>query len=204
MNRTLLVQAIALLGLSACATIQISASWQRAGNQAQAYKKIAVVALSGQKSTRRMIENNVLWALGDLGIAGVAGNDVLGEAPSVDQKDAVRKRLQELGVDGAITLRLVARSFKEKTVSAASADNRYQDFYGGYYAAWDPVYRDATVDVDTKLVLECILYKLDGQGAVAMREITIKKRTGTGEEVTAATQMLVDSLNEAGLLTHKK
>jgi hypothetical protein len=204
MNRMLLALGTALLALSACATISISASWQKAGDQRYAYKKIAVVALSGQKSTRRMIENNVLWALGDLGIPGVAGNDVIGDAPSADQKEVVRKRLQDLGVDGAITLRLVARTFKEKTVAAASADDRYQDFYYGYYAAWDPVYRDATVDVDTKLVLEAILYRLDEHGAVAMREITLKKRTGTGEEVTDATKLLVESLHEAGLLTSKK
>jgi hypothetical protein len=205
MNRLLLTQGIALLGLSACATIHVTASWQRPGAEGRAFKRIAVVALSGPTEVRRTVENHVLWELAELGIAGVAGNDVFADAPKADQKDAARKRLEALGVDGAITIHMVARNLKEKLVSAASADDRYtQDFYSSYYTGFDPVYRGTTVDVDVSTIVECILYRLHEPGAVAIREITLKKRDGTINEVSDATQVLVDSLDEAHLLRGAK
>ena len=167
-------------------------------------KKLAVVALSGEKERRRVIENNILAELAKLGIAGVAGNDVFGELPTRQETAAARQRLESLGVDGAITVRLVSRTVSERAVGPVSADDRYAgDFFASYQTFYEPAIREATVDVDTAVVLECALYKLSEQGPLATRELTVKKGK-TLEQVREGVHLLVTSLEEAGFLQNTK
>jgi hypothetical protein len=167
-------------------------------------KKLAVVALSGEKERRRVIENNLLSELANLGIAGVAGNDVFGELPTRQETAAARQRLESLGVDGAITVRLVSRTVSERAVGPVTADSRYAgDFFASYQTFYEPTIREATVDVDTAVVLECALYKLGEQGPLAIRELAFKKDK-TVEQLREGVHLLVTSLNEAGVLTNAK
>jgi hypothetical protein len=195
-----------LVGLAACAsTMQITAAWQRPAYQGPAFKKIAVVALSGNKETRRMVENFIAAELQERGIAGVAVNDVFAEPPGPEKADEIKQKLVSMGVDGAITVRLEGRSFKEHTVAPKAASERYagNDFYGAYSFYYDPVYGDTTVELETTLVIEVALFGLDGKGAIAIRELTLK-RTKLIEELEGSSSLLVGSLEEAGVLTGAK
>jgi hypothetical protein len=196
---------VACIWLAGCASgVQLTARWDRPHYQGAAMKKIAVVALSGEKERRRVIENNILAELAKLGIAGVAGNDVFGELLTRQETPAARQRLESLGVDGAITVRLVSRTVREKAVGPVSADSRYAgDFFAGYQTFYAPTIREATVDADSAVVLECALYKLSEHGPLAIRELAFT--TGkTIEQMREGVQMLVTSLNEAGLLTNAR
>lgn len=195
-----------LVGLAACASaIQITAAWQRPGYQGPAFKKIAVVALAGTKETRRMVENFIAAELQKRGIAGVAVNDVFAEPPGPEKAAEIKQKLVSMGVDGAITVRLMGREFKEKTVAPKAASDRYagDDFYGAYSFYFDPVYGDTTVELETTLVLESALFGLDGKGAIAIRELSIK-RTKLVEELEGSSSLLVASLEDAGVLTGRK
>jgi len=196
---------VACMWLVGCASsVQLTAHWDRPHYQGAAMKKLAVVALSGEKERRRVIENNILAELAKLGIAGVAGNDVFGELPTRQETAAARQRLESLGVDGAITVRLVSRTVSERAVGPVSADDRYAgDFFASYQTFYEPAIREATVDVDTAVVLECALYKLSEQGPLATRELTVKKGK-TLEQVREGVHLLVTSLEEAGFLPNTK
>jgi hypothetical protein len=210
MNRWLncgLVFALVALCACACAcasTTQVTSRWQRPGYASTGFKKLAVVAWTGPKDTRRSIENFILSELTKLGIAGVAVNDVFEELPTPDQADMIRERLSGMGVDGAITVRQVGRSVNEKKVAAIPANERYaRDFFGSYGMYYEPAYEDNRSEVDTKFGFECGLYGLDGRGPVAIRDLTVEK-TNFLEQLQDGSATLVASLNESGLLTGKK
>jgi hypothetical protein len=195
--------AITLLALGACApTAKITAGWQRPNYAPPSHKKIAVVSWNGQKDTRRSIENFVVSELVKLGISGVAVNDLYEELPAPDQADVVRKKLKSMGVDGAITLHLMSRAYREHTAAPISANPQSAgDFYASYEVYFNPVYGDTTVEVETQLIIECTLFALDGKGPVAIREITVTRSNKLTEELNDFASTLVSSLNEAGVLT---
>jgi len=197
--------AVALLALSACGpTSRITAAWQRPDYQARGHKKIAVVAWNGQKDTRRSIENFVVSELAKLGISGVGVNDLYEEMPAPDQADVVRQKLQSMGVDGAITLKMMARKLTEHTEAPISANPQAAgDFYASYEVYFNPVHGDTTVAVDTELVIECTMFALDGKGPVAIREVSVKRSDKLTEELSDFSSVLVSSLHEAGLLGRK-
>ena len=197
--------ALALAGSSACATTtQITASWQRAGAQEYRYRKIAVVALTGSRDVRSMYEQQMLADLRELGIPGVAGSELFDPVPSAEQRDAVRQRLRELGVDGAISLKLVDRGVVEETVAPFSASDEYPgDFYSTFPVVIEPIYHHSRHEASSVSVLECLLYQLAQPGAAALRRISVEDASSL-DQVHEATATLVRSLRGAGVLGHTK
>jgi len=205
MRRMLRALSVACLWLVACgSSVQLTAAWNKPQSRGPAFRKLAVVALSGDKDRRRLIENNTLAELAKLGVAGVAGDDVFGQLPAREDRAAARQRLESLGVDGALTVRLVGRTVSQKAVGPVSADERYAgDFFASYQTFYEPAIREATVDVDTELVLECVLYRFGEQGPLATRELTLT-RAKIVEQVREGAQLLVTSLAEAGFFPRAK
>jgi hypothetical protein len=201
-NRAL---AIALLALAACgSTSQITASWQRPDYKPRPFKKIAVVAWNGNKDTRRSMENFVISELQKLGIAGVAVNDVFDELPTPDHSGVLKEKMQSMGVDGAITLHLMGRQLREHTVAPISANPQAAgDFYASYEVYFNPIHGDTSVEVETKLTIECTLFGLDGKGPIAIREITVTRTNKLVSELEDFSSELVMSLNATGALTGK-
>lgn len=178
---------------------RVNALWQQPGYSGRAFEKIAVVALAGEKESRRIFENHVIARIAEHGVPGLAGNDLFAEMPTPDQKDEVKKRFEELGVDAAMALRIVRRETQETTVGPLSDHDRYNyDFYGTYGSFYEPVHREASVEVEKVIVIEAMLFDLKLEGAVAVVEVTVENPRSI-DDVRASTRLLVQAFADAGL-----
>ena len=177
----------------------MTALWTLPGYSGRAFEKIAVVALSGETENRRIFENHVLARIAEHGVPGLAGNDIFAEMPTPEQKDQIKQRFEELGVDAALALRIVRREAREKTVGPLSDHDRYNyDFYGTYGSFYEPVHREASVEVENVIVIEGMLYDLKRTGVVAEVEVTVQDPRSI-DDVRVTTRELVEALADAGV-----
>lgn len=200
-TRSLLIVAVWVALLAGCAPhVRVSAVWLAPGHTARAFQKVAVVALSGERESRRIYENHVIARIADRGIPGVAGNDLFAEMPGPEQKDLVAKRFQELDIDAAIALRIIRREAHAHAVGPLVDHDSYNhDFYGTYGSFYERVHREASVEVERVIVAEAVLYDLQRQGAVAEVQLTLKDPRSI-EDVREASHKLVEALVQAGAL----
>jgi hypothetical protein len=196
------VTLLALLGvlLAGCQPqTRVNAVWQQPGYAGRVFKKIAVVALAGEKESRRIYENHVIARIAEHGVPGLAGNDLFAEMPTPEQKAEVKKRFEELGVDAAMALRIVRRETRETTVGPLSDHDRYSyDFYGTYGTFYEPVHREASVEVEKVIVIEAMLFDLKVEGAIAQVEVTVEDPRSI-KDVRESSSLIVEALANAGL-----
>jgi hypothetical protein len=139
--------------LSGCSSTRYEATWSdpSASPVTLSGQKVAAFYFGGTETTRRAAEDVLARELSARGAQGVPGYTVL---PGQEPADplAARQRLQQAGVEGAVTMRVVGRD-KETTYVPPT--------FGGYWGGlWPGIYEPGYTQTDTLVSVETHVYSL--------------------------------------------
>lgn len=199
----LAILVLATAGAGCAGGSQVTAAWRQPGYAGRNFEKVVVGVLSGHTETRRVIENATIGRLRERGVMGVAAVDLFPDGVPMDDPDLIRAKLKEAKVDGAISYRLMDRTERTKTVAPmvdhGGSNLPGASFYGYYTEFYEPVHRDASIDVVRTYVLECRLYVLDNDEVVSVKEITVDDPRNVSD-VRDMTRLLVKAFFESGAM----
>jgi hypothetical protein len=154
--------------LASCASTQMTSVWRDSQYQGGPLKKLAIIVVHKDDLTRRRVEDEIARSLAG-GTTQVVPSYTVLEKLEKDQA-AIKNTLLAQGFDGALVGR-VAAIVKDETyrppatyvafggpyIGGGPGFDTFGDYYGyAYNVAYDPGY----TRVDTRVVIETILYKL--------------------------------------------
>ena len=154
--------------LASCASTQMTSVWRDSQYQGGPLKKLAIIVVHKDDLTRRRVEDEIARTLMG-GTTQVVPSYTVLEKLEKDQA-AIKNTLLAQGFDGALVGR-VAAMVKDETyrppatyvafggpyLGGGPGFGTFGDYYGyAYNVAYDPGY----TRVDTRVVIETILYKL--------------------------------------------
>jgi hypothetical protein len=139
--------------LSGCSSTRYEATWSdpSASPVTLSGQKVAAFYFGGTETTRRAAEDVLARELSARGAQGIPGYTLL---PGQEPADplAARQRLQQAGVEGAVTMRVVGRE-KETTYVPPT--------FGGYWGGlWPGIYEPGYTQTDTLVSVETRVYSL--------------------------------------------
>ncbi len=118
-----------------------SATWKTPDKTAQNFKKLLIVGMSRNVSSRSTVEDEVVYYMRLKRVNAIAGSDFLpadrSQVPK--EKAALQKLLKDEGFDGILTVSLMDIKKETKYVQGS---NYYAPatFYGGYYGSFYSYY----------------------------------------------------------------
>jgi len=154
--------------LASCASTQMTSVWRDPQYSGGPLKKLAIIVVHKDDPTRRMVEDEIARSLAGGTTQVLPSYTVL--ATLEKDRTAIKNTLLAQGFDGALVGR-VAAVVSDKTYrppatyavfggpydGAAPGFGSFDEYYGySYTVAYDPGY----TRVDTRVVIETILYKL--------------------------------------------
>jgi hypothetical protein len=139
--------------LSGCSSTRYEATWSdpSASPVTLSGQKVAAFYFGGTETTRRAAEDVLARELSARGAQGIPGYTLL---PGQEPADplAARQRLQQAGVEGAVTMRVVGKD-KETTYVPPT--------FGGYWGGlWPGIYEPGYTQTDTLVSVETRVYSL--------------------------------------------
>ena len=154
MLRIALVLVLASSMLSGCGSTRYESTWSdpSASPVTLSGQKVAAFFFGGTETTRRAAEDVLARELTARGAQGIPGHTLLPGSEPVDPL-AARQRLQQAGVEGAVTMRVVGRE-KETTYVPPTIPPTFGGYWGGMYPGgyYSPGYTrtDTLVSVETR------------------------------------------------------
>lgn len=152
---------VALLGSTGCATTAFNSTWRAPDAQPVRLegKKVAAVFMSRNPTRRHLAEDALAAEITRLGGIGIPSYTLLGDDNPADP-DSVRRRLSGSGVDGVITMRVVAREQQRTFVPPRHwvADPYYGTWSGYWGHGWREVYEPGYLQTDTFVSVETLVY----------------------------------------------
>ena len=139
------------LALSAgCANTSIVSSWKDPSVSKVQFRKVVVIAPNRDAALRRSMEDELVSKLGPS--LAVASYTLFPES-ALDDEQAIRKRIKDLGFDGAVVFRVVSVKREATWVPGT---------YGGPYYAFGgwPVYDPGYVQTDTVVRVDTNIYSV--------------------------------------------
>ena len=154
--------------LASCASTQMTSVWRDSQYTGGPLKKIAIIVVNKDDLIRRMVEDETARSLAG-GTTQVVPSYTVLEKLEKDH-NAIRNTLLAHGFDGALVGRLAAivkdETYRPPATYAAFGGpylgaGPYFGTFGGYYGyAYTTAYDPGYTRVDTRVVVETILYKL--------------------------------------------
>lgn len=111
-RRGALIGAGALL-LGGCATTSIATKWIDPGFAGPPLRRLLVLGISRQTTTRRVFEDTVTAVLAEQGIAAVASYTAMNLETPIE-RDTVAQAVRATGADGVVVARLVGREVETR------------------------------------------------------------------------------------------
>lgn len=193
--KRLLIAISAISFLAACEpSTKITKSWRDPAVSIEqgTYKKVLVVALLKDESSRRIVEDALVKKLEGRGVASYTQS-----FSSNKDGDAVEKQLKQEGYDGAVVLRLLdiekETSYVPGTTTYPAYYGRFGGYYGGAYGGYgSPGYyqEDKIYTIETN-VYSLTLDKLVWSGTTATTNPG-KMNKVIEDIASAVTQQMVD------------
>jgi hypothetical protein len=155
-NRLLLVGLLVccIWALASCASTEMTSVWRDSQYRGGPLKKLAIIVVNKNDLMRRMVEDEIARSLTG-GTTQVLPSYTVLEKLEKD-KEAIKNTLLAQGFDGALVGR-VAALVKDETYRPPTTYVTFDAYYGyAYTVSTDPGYSQ----VDTRVVIETILYKL--------------------------------------------
>jgi hypothetical protein len=204
-----IVLAMSVIALVGCATTtaRIQSSWRdpQVTPNALEFKKLLVVAIMTDPEQRVRAEDELARRImaGPRGQAGeltaVASHTLLVDDEMRDG-DKVRARIEGLGFDGAVTMRLMSSEGKTSW-SGGNFPEQYQNFWDYYRWGWSTVNALGYYRMDTAVLVESNVYSLPA-GALIWAAISESYNPGSSRKLMAAVaQAVADELEKQGLIT---
>lgn len=158
----LIIAVISALILSSCSSTKIVSSWKDPNTQIHAnqWKKILVVALLKNETSRRKVEDEMVKQLGQKGITSYS---YLDDNFNRKNEEELRKKIKNDGFDAAITMRLIDVD-KEKIYTPAQHHLYpvyYTNFSRYYQRSWFFYSNPGYYTVTKKFIVETVIYSIE-------------------------------------------
>lgn len=165
MSRPLTFGALALVmaSLAACATTSFVSTWKAPDAQPLqvAGAKVAAVVMTKSPGQRRAAEDALARAIARQGAEGIASYTIF-PADSPTDESAAKAAFEKAGITGVVVMR--PRGSKQVVTStpAMYAGPYYGGYWGGgYYGyGWSGAYGAASIQTDTIVSIETLVYSL--------------------------------------------
>jgi len=179
--------------LSGCSSTRYEATWSdpSASPITLSGQKVAAFYFGGTETTRRAAEDVLARELSARGAQGIAGYTLL---PGKEPADplAARQRLQQAGVEGAVTMRVVGRD-KETTYVPPT--------FGGYWGGlWPGIYEPGYAQTDTLVSVETRVYSLVQDKLLWSGKSVTTNPTKVDSFVRELSAKAADEMQKSGLL----
>ncbi|MEP7146368.1 MAG: hypothetical protein ABI792_05120 [bacterium] len=157
---------------SCTSVTEVSGTWKKPATPAMAFKKVAVLGVSGDIVKRSAVENAVVQELKKFGINAVSGSNILpdsfidsnsdGKVDS-ENKEAIQAKFKDQGVDGVFVISLMDVKESEHYVPGSTyytPATVYSPFYNYYWKTYNVVHTPGYVTKSTNYFLSSNFYDL--------------------------------------------
>jgi len=207
-----LLAAMSLGLLAACASTSVVSEWRDPGYRGAPLKKIVIYIAAKEDGTRRVVEDR-LAASFPKGTQGVPSYTLFPDPKEINEQNRakIEARLKQEGFDGALTARLVSvdkdnvyvppQTYVAPAAAGPAVGVPYGSFYGygGYaysYAYTSPGYTYQ----QTKYLIETILYGIPG-GKMLWTMTTESVNPDSRQQIIQeVTRMIDDELKKGGFV----
>ncbi len=150
--------AVLLLLLSACGATIVS-SWKKPGIERIDFRRVAVIAAFSDAATRRNIEDRLV---AEIGRGRAVASYTLQPGPI--EREVLKARLEESGIDGAIAIRIVDVDRETRWVPGtySGAYGYGYGYYGLGFGFW-PMYDPGYYTTVTRVQVETSMYEVEGE-----------------------------------------
>jgi hypothetical protein len=159
-TRTKLVRwgLVLVVGALACSTTSFKSTWRDPTAQPVALRgqKVAAFVITTNESTRRAGEDVLARELSARGVQGIPGYQLTGNKP-VRDSEALRQKLEQVGMEGAVIMRVVDR---RQEISYVPGGPPYSTMYGYWDYGWGMMYSPGYMQSDTIVSVETLVYSL--------------------------------------------
>ena len=195
--------AAATLALVACSSDRVT-TWQDPASTGKTFDKLAVFAITKDKSVRRTTENAFVMSL--TGTTKAVPSYQFATDEDLKDKAKVVAKVKEGGYDGAVVFRVIAIDERTEEYKSANYLGAYYgsfyytgfDSYWGYYGA--PVYA-GTYTVKTQIAqIEAALYAVDGNKLVFAQQSKMKNPDSTMDVIETVVRDAAKAMQSAKLV----
>jgi hypothetical protein len=198
-----------VVALAACASTTYKSSWSNpeAKSGTLAGKKVVAVVINKNESARRGAEKALADQLTAAGAEGIPAFTIL-PADQIKDKDAAKAKLTQLGVDGAVIMRVTGKDTELNYTPGMTMSPGYwgSPYYGsmwggGYWGyGWGAAYSPGYLTEDTIVSVETLVYSLRQDKLVwaGMSETTNPSKVDAF--VKELTTGAIKEMKKAGLL----
>lgn len=158
--------------IAACASTQITASKKTPDYRPRAFTRVAVFAITDDPGRRNLFEGFMKKALEERGMVTETGAALVPENPQKIPREEIKKRLQAAGIDGVLTVRLLAvdtETVRERSTPRVVVDPAFGPFYNYYAIGFHEVYSQPYVRESKIVRLESRFFDLDSASTLAWR-----------------------------------
>jgi hypothetical protein len=142
--------AVSLLALSSCNTAEVTNVWKAPEVTKFSFKKIMVLSVTSDGSTRRTFEDAVVASMPR--VQGIASYTVLGGASDMKDVNRVEAALKQAAVDAIIVIRLVSDRTEVNATGGYPVGYRgFGGYYGGYAMGGYNVTTDRILSLETNI-----------------------------------------------------
>jgi len=190
--------------LSGCSSTRYEATWSdpSASPITLSGQKVAAFYFGGTETTRRAAEDVLARELSARGAQGIAGYTLL---PGKEPADplAARQRLQQAGVEGAVTMRVVGRD-KETTYvpgSAYAVPVGYRSMWGYWGTGWGYAYEPGHYTQNQVVYIESNVYSIADEKLVWSSRTKTYNPANVKDVVDEIVDQSVAEMKRKGVIT---
>lgn len=199
-----LALAFTALTIAACQSTTLENSWRDPQYKGPPLKKILVVGVANQATTRRTFEDEFVKQLAAGGVTGAQSYNYMPQSGQVDEA-TVKQALQRAGADGVLVTRFVRAQVNTEVDPGFVAGPGYpagagMGFYGGYAGAWGGYYEPATVTQTVTLVLETRLYAVDDSTLLWSGTTDTFQPSDVQKDVAGFAEVIIAALKKQALI----
>lgn len=185
--------AFLLLALAGCAATGFRSTWTEpsASSITLADRTVAAFVVGIYEPMRRTAEDALVHELTARGVRGIAGSTLL-PAPEARNPETARQKLQQAGVEGTVTLRVVARTQHIRYFPPT--------FWGYWGVDWPSPSEPDYIRMDTVVWAEARVYSVSQDKVLWVGESVSTNTTTVAAFVKELGAQAADGVQNAGLL----
>jgi len=147
------------VSLGACATTEFKSVWKDPSVQHLEFqgKRVATFVVTKDVARRRAAEDALANELQKRGVRAAPGYQLIPDE-NLTNKEAIRQRLEAMGIEGAVVMRIVDR--RQEVSYVPPSGPYYGSFYGYWDYGWAATASPGYMRSDTIVSVETLVYSV--------------------------------------------
>jgi len=193
---------VALVVLASCASTKLVNVWEEPKYSGGPFKRVLVVGVSGNYTTRRSFEDEFVQQLRAKGVEAVASYTLIPAAGKTEE-DKLRQAVSASAADAVLMSRLTRlekeTQYSPGYVTAMPGYGYHSSFYGFYSSAWT-YYTPPQVYQYDVYTIETNLWQVAGESLIWSATTETFDPGDEEKEIKAFAQIIIGSLAERNLI----